>query len=223
MRSKSRLFMAAILLTLAAGFASAQESSEPPPPPAPDVAVPLPVVELPPIPFGVAAPVPDPNAPAVDPALTIDPSVLAVAPAAVAIVQAPEPEIVVPTTTARRVKKNTAKQPVEKPVAKPAIEATEAYGPKPMPAAAPVAAASTAPAESNAPPPAAKSVIVETPADRSETRASMGIGSWLLAGMVVAAMVGLITLLRRRRTLTKPSVVEFPAFGEFKSVPVTRN
>ncbi|MET0620928.1 MAG: hypothetical protein ABW056_11660, partial [Thermoanaerobaculia bacterium] len=147
MRSAFRLFMASIVLTAAAGFAWAQESSEPPPPPVPDAAVPLPVVELPPIPLVVAepvpdpnapavdpaplvvaAPVPDPNAPAVDPALTIDPSVLAVAPAAVPIVQAPEPEIVVPTTTTRRTTKKTAKQPVEKPVEKPLMEATDSYG-----------------------------------------------------------------------------------------------
>jgi outer membrane biosynthesis protein TonB len=217
MRSTFRLFMAAILLTAAAGFASAQESSEPPPPPAPDAAVP--VAELPPIP--VAAPVQDPNAPAADPALTIDPSALPVAPAAVAIVQAPEPEMVVITTSTQRVIKKTAKKPVEKPVAKPVIEATESSGP--MPAEAAVAATSTATARSDAPPPAAKSVIVETPAEGTESRTSMGIGGWLLAGIVVAAMVGLITLLRRRRTPRKTSI-EFPAFGpELKSAPVTRN
>ena len=222
MRSAFRLFMVSVLFTVAAGFASAQESSEPPPPPAPDVAVPVvPVVELPPIPVLVAAPVPDPNAPAVDPALTIDPSVLAVAPAAVEVVQAPEPEIVVPTTATRRTTKKTAKQPVEKPVEKPLMEATESIGP--MPAKAAVAAASTAPASSNAPPPAAKSVIVETPVEKTEPRTSMGIGSWLLAGMVVAAMVSLITLLRRRKTQRKPPIVEFPAFAEFKPVPVVRN
>jgi hypothetical protein len=218
MRSTFRLFMAAILLTVAAGFASAQESSEPPPPPAPDAAVPVvPVVELPPIP--VAAPVQDPNAPAVDPALTIDPSALAVAPAAVEIVQAPEPEMVVLTTTTRRVPKNTAKQPVEKPVAKPPVEATEAYGP--MPAEAGVAAASTVPAESIAPAPAAKSEIVETPAEGTES--SIGIGGWLLAGIAVAAMVGLITWFRRRRTQRKTSIVEFPQFSpELKPLPVSR-
>ena len=130
----------------------------------------------------------------------------------------------VPTTTTRRITKKTAKQPVEKPVAKPLMEATEAYGP--MPAEAGVAAASTAPASSNAPPPppAAKSVIVETPAEKTEPRTSIGIGGWLLAGIVVAAMVSLITLLRRRRTQRKTSIVEFPAFSpEFKPIPVTRN
>ena len=209
MRSAFRLFMASIVLTVAAGFAWAQESSEPPPPPVPDAAVPVVELPLPPIPLVVAAPVPDPNAAAVDPALTIDPSVLAVAPAAVGsedvpIVQAPEPQIVVPTTTttSRRTAKKTAKQPVEKPVAKPLMEATDSYGP--MPAKASVAAASTAPASSNAPPPppppAAKSVIVETPVEKTEPRTSMGIGGWILAGIVVAAMASLITLLRRRRT-----------------------
>ena len=103
------------------------------------------------------------------------------------------------------------------------MEATESYGP--MPAKASVAAASTAPASSNAPPPppAAKSVIVETPVEKTEPRTSMGIGSWLLAGMVVAAMVSLITFLRRRKTQRRSPIIEFPAFAEFKPVPVARN
>ena len=217
MRSAIRLFMASILFTVAAGYAGAQEASEPPPP-APEVGVPVP--ELPPIPL--ASFVQDPNAPAVDPALTIDPSVLAVAPAAVAVVQAPEPAMVVLTTTARRVARNTAKQPVkkgEKPVAQPAIEATESYGPKPMPAEAGVAALGTAPAQSIAPPPAAKSVIVETPVEKTASPASMGIGGWILAGMVLAAMFGVMTLLRRRMQ-SKNAVVEFPQF-ELKPLPAT--
>ncbi len=128
------------------------------------------------------------------------------------------------TTTTRRTAKKTAKQPVEKPVAKPLMEATESYGP--MPAKAAVAAASTAPASSNAPPPPppAKSVIVETPVEKTEPGTSIGIGGWLLAGIVVAAMVSLITLLRRRRTQRKTSIVEFPSFSpELKPIPVTHN
>ncbi len=234
MRSAFRLFMASIVLTVAAGFALAQEASEPPPPPAPDAAVP--VAELPPIPL--AAPVEDPNAPPVDPAitLTIDPSALAVAPAAVAIVEPPAPEKPVVATTTTGVTKKTAK-PVAKPVAKPEIEANEAFGPLPA-AAAPVAAApskldsmtpadaaaSTVPARSIAPAPAAvDSATVETLPESTEPQTGMGIGGWLLAGIVVVAMVGLITWFRRRRTQRKISIVEFPQFSpELKPLPVSR-
>ena len=126
------------------------------------------------------------------------------------------------TTTTRRTAKKTAKQPVEKPVEKPLMEATESYGP--MPANASVAASSTASSNAPPPPPAAKSVIVETPVEKTEPGTSIGIGGWLLAGIVVAAMVSLITLLRRRKTQRKTSIVEFPAFiPEFKPIPVTRN
>ena len=229
MRSAFRLLMASFVLTVAAGFAGAQEPSEQAPLPAPDAVVP--VAELPPIPS--AAAVQDPDAPAVDPALTlsIDPSALAVAPAAVAIVQAPpEPANVVVTTTTRRVASNTAKQPVEKPVTKPQMEPAEASNsvpPRTVPASAnvletlapPVAGASTAPA---AVPPAAKSVIVETPTEGTEFQTSMGIGGWLLAGIVVAAMVGLITFLRRRWMQKKITIPQFPDF-ELKPVPVRRS
>lgn len=234
MRSAFRLFMAAMLLTVAAGFASAQEASAPPPPPAPDVAAPVAV--LPELPVTATAPVPDPNLLAVDPAVTIDPSALAVAPAAVAIVQ-PEPEKAVVTTTTTHVTKKTAKKPADVPVAKPAVVAAQAIEPLPAPAAAATApaassaleslppanaSASTVPAKSQAPPPAAlKSVIVETPAEG--TRASMGLGGWLLAGVVVAAMVGIITLLRRRRTVRKTSIMGLAASSpDLIPVPVSR-
>ena len=80
MRSTTRRFLAAILLTAAAGFALSQEADTPPAPTAPDVAAP--VAELPQLPVvSSVPPVPNPNAPAVDPAVTIDPNVLAIAPA----------------------------------------------------------------------------------------------------------------------------------------------
>jgi hypothetical protein len=236
MRTPLRLFLAATLFTVAAGFASAQESNEPPPAPAPDAAVPpaevppVPVVELQPIPVVDAAPVPDPSAPpAVDPALSIDPSALAVAPAAVAIVEQPAPEKPAVTTTTTRVTKKTAK----KPVAKPVVEATESLEPNPAAAVVagtrvetlppPDAAASTAPARSIAPAPAAeKSVVLEPLAEGAESETSIGIGGWLLAGLVVAAMVFVITMVRRRRMQTKTSMVDFPGLPELKPAPVSR-
>ena len=242
MRFTFRLFMAATFFTIAAGFASAQEASAPPPPPVPDVAVPG--GELPPVP--VVEPVPDPNAPPVESALTVDPSALPVAPAAVepapvepaavapapvAIVEPPAPEKAVVTTTTKRVTTKSTKKPVEVP----AVEVKEPVDPAAAAAAAgtaavdttanmpppPDAAASTVPAETVAP--AAASVssdVVETPAEGTESQTTMGIGGWLLAGLVVAVMFGLITLWRRRKT---QKIVHFPGLApELKAAPVTR-
>lgn len=235
MRSTFRFFMAAMLLTVAAGYASAQEASAPPPP-APDVAAPVAV--LPQLPVTATAPVPDPNAPVVDPAVTVDPSALTVAPAAVAIVQ-PEPEKAVVATTTTHLTKKTAKKPADKPVAKPAIVAAQAVEPVPAPATAATGAtapagastletlppSNTAPAKSEAPPPAAaNSVVDETPAEG--TRTTMGLGGWLLALLVVSAMVGLITLLRRRRTQRKTSIMGLgassPSSPDLIPAPVSR-
>ena len=68
-----RLFMAAILFTVGAAVVSAQDASGAPPPAAPDAV--KPVDPLQPIPFA------EPGKPAVEqPALTIDPSAVAVEP-----------------------------------------------------------------------------------------------------------------------------------------------
>jgi hypothetical protein len=67
MRSTPRRFLAAILLTAAAGFALSQEASAPPPP-APDAAAPA--AGLPQLPVVAAPQVLNPNTPAVDPAVT---------------------------------------------------------------------------------------------------------------------------------------------------------
>ena len=232
MRSTFRLFMAAILLTVAAGFASAQESSEPPPPPAPDAAVP--VAELPPIPDPRRrAPRPGPERTGRRPrASTIDPSALAVAPAAVAIAEPPAPEKPVVTTTTKRVTKKT----VKKPVGKPAVEANGiprrrsrggtaavAHGRKP---ACRSGRRGEHGARQERRAPAACSRIGGRRDSCRGHRASdrsMGIGGWLLAGIVVVAMFGLITWFRRRRTQRKTSIVEFPQFSpELKPLPVSR-
>ncbi len=232
MRSTSRRFLAAILLTAAAGFALSQEASAPPPPPAPDVAAP--VATLPQIPAAVVAPVPDPNAPPVDPALTIDPSALAVAPAAAATAQVPEPEKPVVTTTTHRV----AKKSTSKPIAKPVIE-SRSIEPAPAPASAatadpstfqglnpPNASANTAPARSIAPPPpAAKAAPLESSSEEAFPQKKLGIGSWILFGIALVAVAGIATKFLRRRLQTPTALVDFTGSSrlpELKPAPVPR-
>ena len=232
MRSTTRLFLAAILLTAAAGFALSQEASAPPPPPAPEVAAP--VAELPQIPAVAVAPVPDPNAPAVNPALTVDPSVLTAAPAAQAVAQVPEPEKVVVTTTTRHVTKKSA----TKPVAKPAVEASESYGPVPAPAAAgtdpstfqgltpPIASANTAPVQSVAPPPpSAKAAPLESSSEEAVPQKKLGIGSWILFGVGLVALAGIATKFLRRRVQTPTAIPDFTGSSrlpDLKPAPVPR-
>ena len=51
----------------------------------------------------------------------------------------------------------------------------------------------------------------------------MGVGGWLLAGVVIMALVGIITLIRRRKTRSRTSIVDFtnPSLN-LKPAPVTR-
>jgi outer membrane biosynthesis protein TonB len=205
MRPTIRLFMAAILFTAVAGVASAQDASAAPPPPAPDVA--QPVAELPTIPFA------EPNPPAVEPALTLGQDALTVEPAPPATVDPLVAEKPVTTTTKRVTTKKTARKPAAKaeiqvseslqvtaPAASTAPADTAANPPPPN------AAASTAPLKSIAPPqPAADTVAVE----ETKFQTTMGIGGWLLAGIAVAALAGIITLLRRRQTKRRTSIVDF--------------
>jgi hypothetical protein len=214
MRSTSRRFLVAVLLTAAAGFALSQEASAPPPPPVPDVAAP--VAEPPQLPVVAVAPVADPNAPAVDPALTIDPSALAVAPAAEATAQVPEPEKLVVTTTARRVTRKSA----TKPVSKPAIE-VETIEPAPAPVAA-----STALAKSVEPaPPAAKTVPVESPSEKALPERKLGIGSWILFGVAFVALAAIARRFLRRQVQSPTAIVDFTGSSrlpELKPAPVPR-
>ncbi len=202
MRSTTRRFLAAILLTAAAGFALSQEAGTPPAPTAPDVAAP--VAELPQLPVvSSVPPVPNPNAPAVDPAVTIDPNVLAIAPA---------------TTNTSRVTKSSTK-----PVARPSLEATGSFERATADRSNPRnASANAAPPKSEAPAPAAvKSVIPETPAE-SRSRSSMILGEWMLAGALMVALFSITQLLRRRSTRQRPPLVDLKALApELKSIPVT--
>jgi len=230
MRSISRRFLVAILLTAAAGFALSQEASAPPPAPAPDVAAP--VAALPQLPVLAVEPVPDPNAPAVNPALTVDPSLLTIAPAAAASAPVPEPEKPV-VATSTRTRKSAAK-----PVAKPAVEATEFSGPVPAPATAgtvdpstfqgstpPGAAATSALPKSIAPAaPAAKSVTLENLPLQTIPQRKLGIGSWILGAILILALGATAIRFMREQKRSPTSIVDFSDIHpELKAAPVPRS
>jgi len=230
MRSISRRFLAAILLTAAAGFALSQEASAPPPP-APDVAAPVAV--LPQLPVVAVQPVPDPNAPAVNLALTVDPSILTVAPAAAAVAQVPEPEKPVVTTNTETRKSAT------KPAAKPAVEATASFQSVPAAAAAgtanpstfhgstpPSGAATSALPKSIAPAAlAAKSVTVENqPQQPIPQQKKLGIGSWILGTILVLALAVTAIRFTRAQKRSPTSIVDFTDIHpELKVAPVHRS
>ena len=116
MRSTFRLSLAVVLLIAAAGIARAQDSAAPPPAPPDSAVAPAPVSELPAIPF--AGP-----EPAVEPALTVNPSALAVEPVVSAPLDAPAEEVVEKPAAAAvpRLTKKTAR--------KPAVHASESLEP----------------------------------------------------------------------------------------------
>lgn len=232
MRSTCRLFVAAILLTAAAGFATAQEPSAPPPS-APDVAAP--VAELPQVPVVAAPPATDPNTPAADPALTIDPSALSVAPAAPVIMEAPAPDKLVVATTARRVTKKAA----TKPVVKPSVEVTDSFQSVPAPAVAntadpstfeglslPKAAATSAlPKRIAGAAPAAGAVTVENqPPQTIPQKKRPGIGSWILGTILVLAVAVTAIRFMRGQRRSPTSIVDFTDIHpELAASPVHRS
>ena len=195
MGSRSRSFLAAILLTAAAGFAAAQQAQQaqqanaPPPPLAPDAAVPA--SELPQLPVVGAPPVADPNAPAVDPAFTIDPSVFSV-----------------PTAAAPK----SAAMSIAMPAAGSA-ESTESFDP--APASVPSGTVVTSQLEG---------LIPDTAAVKTGNGASttMLVGEWMLAGVLIAALFGIITLLRRREFDRRPIANFTPLSPKLKPAPATR-
>jgi len=219
MRSTFRLSLAVVLLIAAAGIARAQDSAAPPPAPPDSAVAAAPVSELPAIPF--AGP-----EPAVEPALTVNPSALAVEPVVSAPLDAPAEEVVEKPAAAAvpRLTKKTARKPAvhaseslepAKPAVNPAaIETTEL-----PPAAAPIAA----PAKSVAPPPAAANTVAVDPVEKSESPARMGVGSWFLAGVVVVALFGMITLLRRRNARRETAIPDFTAGQDLKPVLAERH
>jgi outer membrane biosynthesis protein TonB len=222
MRSTIRLFMAAILFTALAGVVSAQDPA--PPPPAPDVAEPVVLLPLPiaePNPTAVEPAITaDPNAPPVEPALTLGQTTLTVEPVSPATAEAPAVEVEKPvvTTTTKRVTKKTA----TKPAAVPEVQMNES-----LKESAP--SASTAPADTTANPPAPPaasieplksiapvppSVALNSTSEETKSVNRMGIGGWLMAGVVIAGLFAGITLFRRRRTLKRKSIVDFTTEGK---------
>jgi len=222
MRSTSRLFLAAILFIVAAGIASAQDASAAPPPAAPDAvqAQPQPVVELQQI------PVTGPGTLPVEPALTVDPSAVAVEPIVAApVAAAPVAPVVEPpaATAVKSATKRTAHKPAVhpsesvKPAAPallPAVETAQV-----PPAAAPIAA----PLASVAPAPPAASIVVVDPLATTKPQTRMGVGSWFLAGIVVVALFGIITLVRRRKTRMRASIPDFTGAQDLKPVLAERH
>ena len=171
----------------------------------------------------------EPSAPAVAPALTVDQRALTVEPVAPATVEPPAAEKPVATTVKRVTTKKTAKKPAEKPatevseslkVAAPVASAAAVDVPANPPPSD--AAANAVAPKSIAPPPAA----AKAPAAENlpvETKTTMGIGGWLLAGIVVAALFGGITLIRRRKTRSRTSIVEGANLTlDLEPVPVPR-
>jgi hypothetical protein len=212
MRSTCRLFLAAILLVLAARVAPAQVTSTAPPASAPqvdalrpipfaisnasDVVSPARVGELRPIPFA------QPNSPAASPALTVDPSALAIEP-------------VVPATAEPAAA--TSKPPTKKTkklAKKPTVTVSESFQ-----SGAPIAVAAAAVdiTASTPPPPGAgvePAVVADSSsATRPETTERITIGGWMLYGVLVALLFGFVTLIRRRLTLRSTALprVDFTA------------
>ena len=224
MRSTSRLFLAAILFIVVAGVASAQDASAVPPPAAPDAVQPVDQLKQ--------IPVAEPSTLPVEPALTVDPSAVAVepivaAPVAAAPVEVPAPPAVVEQPAAATVKSAT-KRTAHKPAVHPS-ESVQPAAPATVPAAVetaqapPAAAPVAAPLASIAPPPGAASVVAVDPVETAKPQARMGMGSWFLAGMVVVALFGIITLVRRRKTRMRASIPDFTGAQDLKPVLAQRH
>ena len=91
------------------------------------------------------------------------------------------------------------------------------------PPAAPAAAAPIAPPLARiAPPPAAASIMVVDPLATTKSQTRMGPGSWFFNGMVVVAMFGIMTMVRRRRLRSPTSIRDFTGAHDLKPVLVQR-
>jgi hypothetical protein len=53
------------------------------------------------------------------------------------------------------------------------------------------------------------------------TSAEMGIGGWFIAGIALVALAGIISMIRRRKTKTETSIVDFTAISPELKAPVT--
>jgi len=207
MRIICRSFLAAILFTAAAGAALAQDTGKAPPPSSPPVV--KPVAELPAIPFAKPAALP------VEPA--VDQTAPAVAPVASAAVAPSATEKPV-ATSGKRVTKTSA----TKTEAKPEVQVSHSFESMVPAAGVTVDTAASVPpsgAPANAvppeaiapPPPAAKPAAVESRSEATTSQRTMGMGGWVLFGIVVVGLFLGMTAIRRRRTQTQrnPSIVDF--------------
>jgi hypothetical protein len=221
MRSTCRSFMAVILFAMVAAAVSAQESTTPVPQAVPDP-VTTPVADLAPMPAA------DPVVPAAVPAVT-EPVAPAVEPSAAALQAAP----VQVTATAKRVAKKVA----PKPAGNPALQESEAFKAAAAAASVPAvdtttntlpppdAAAAVAPAAVVAPPPAApKASVVETGDPAEPDRKKLGVGSWVLFGIALAAFAAIAVKFLRRRKAPPTSMMGFNSNSspELKPAPVPR-
>jgi hypothetical protein len=170
-----------------------------------------PVAELPAIPFA------KPAVPAVEPALTADQTAPAVAPVASVPVAPSATEKPVATSGNRVTKKSATKteaksqvqvnQPFESVAAAAGVAVDTAASVPPS-----GAPANTAPPEAIAPPPpAAKPAAVESRSEATTSQRTMGVGGWVLFGIIVVGLFLGMTAIRRRRTQTQrnPSIVDF--------------
>jgi len=214
------LFLAAILFIVAAGVASAQDASAAPPPAAPDTVQPVDQLKQ--------IPVAEPSTLPVEPALTVDPSAVAVEPIVAAPVAAAPVEASVVEQPAAVTVKSATKRTAHKPAVHPS-ESVKPAAPAAVPAeletaqAPPAAAPIAAPLPSIAPPPAAASVVAVDPLATTKPQTRMGVGSWFLAGIVVVALFGIITLVRRRKTRMRASIPDFTGAQDLKPVLAQRH
>ena len=218
MRSTSRLFLAAILFIVAAGIASAQDASAAPPPAAPDTVQPVDQLKQ--------IPVAEPSTLPVEPALTVDPSAVAVEPIVAAPVAAPL-DVPAPAPVVEQPAAVTVKSATKRTAHKPAVHPSQSVkpaAPATVPAAVETAQAPPvgAPLASVAPAPPAASIVVVDPLATTKPQTRMGMGSWFLAGMVVVALFGIITLVRRRKTRMRASIPDFTGAQDLKPVLVQR-
>ena len=214
MRSTSRLFLAAILSIVAAGFALAQDAGAVPPPSGSDTV--QSVDQLPPIPVA-------PSAVPVEPALTVDPSAIAIEPIAAEPVEAMvvgQPAV----ATVHNATKKTARKP-----AVHAIESVQPAAPATVPAVIetakipPAAPPIAAPLASIAPAPAAASVVAVDPLATTTPQPRTGMGSWFLGGIGVVALFSVLTLVRRRKALSRSSIPDFTGAQDLKPVLAERH
>jgi len=63
----------------------------------------------------------------------------------------------------------------------------------------------------------------QLPVETAKPQARMGMGSWFLAGMVVVALFGIITLVRRRKTRMRASIPDFTGAQDLKPVLAERH